>query len=411
MIFLDAAATGPVRREAIEAMWPYLTGQFGNPSSHHGLGESAAAGLRGAREEVAGVLGCRPGEVIFTAGGTEADNLAVKGIALARRSAEPGHRRLLISAVEHPAVQESAAYLQSRHGFEVDVVPVDADGRVQPAVFASLLQKEGLEKTGLESGASKSSGSAGSTGRSDVALASVMYANNEVGSIQPIRDLAAAAKAAGVRFHTDAVQAAGWLPVKVAELGVDALSLSGHKVGAPKGSGVLYLRGNVPADPLVHGGGQERGARSGTENVAFAVAFATALRLADLERETAAARVGSLQEKFIAEILRRVPGSVLTGHATERLPTVASFCFPGTSGESVLLELERRSILCSSGSACAAGSDEPSAVLTAMGIRREVAQTAVRFSFTNSVTEAELGTAADAVVGSLQAIGRLQPGR
>ncbi len=405
-MFLDAAATGPVRREAIEAMWPYLTGQFGNPSSHHGLGESAAAGLRGAREEVAGVLGCRPGEVIFTAGGTEAGNLAVKGIALARRSAEPGRRRLLISAVEHPAVQESAAYLQRRHGFDVDAVPVDADGRVQPAVFASL-----LEKAGQESGATNSTGSAGITGHWDVAMASVMYANNEVGTVQPIRELAAAAKAAGVYFHTDAVQAAGWLPVKVAELGVDALSLSGHKLGAPKGSGVLYLRGNVPADPLLHGGGQERGARSGTENVAFAVAFATALRLAELERETAAARVRSLQKKFIAEVLRRVPGSMLTGHATERLPTVASFCFPGTSGESVLLELERRSILCSSGSACAAGSDEPSAVLTAMGVRREVAQTAVRFSFGNSVTEAELGTAADAVVGSLEAIGRLQPGR
>ncbi len=406
MIFLDAAATGPVRREAIEAMWPYLTGEFGNPSSHHGLGESAAAGLRGAREEVAGVLGCRPGEVIFTAGGTEADNLAVKGIALARRSAEPGRRRLLISAVEHPAVQESAAYLQRRHGFEVDVVPVDADGRVQPSAFESL-----LDMTGSESGAIKPTGSAASAGHSDVAMASVMYANNEVGTIQPIRELAAAAKAAGVPFHTDAVQAAGWLPVKVTELGVDSLSLSGHKLGAPKGSGVLYLRGNVPADPLVHGGGQERGARSGTENVAFAVAFATALRLAELEREAAAARVGILQKKFIAEILRRVPGSMLTGNATERLPTVASFCFPGTSGESVLLELERRSILCSSGSACAAGSDEPSAVLTAMGIRPEVAQTAVRFSFGNSVTEAALGSAADAVVASVEAIGRLQPRR
>ncbi len=402
MVFLDAAATTPVRREAIEAMWPYLTGQFGNPSSHHGLGEAAAAALQAAREEVAAVLGCLPGEVIFTAGGTEADNLAVKGIALARRTADPARGRVLISAVEHPAVQESAAYLQRCHGFAVDVVPVDADGRVDPAGFASQL--------GGDQRAAGGNDAAGRNGGSDVALASIMYANNEIGTVQPIAELAAAAAAAGVPFHTDAVQAAAWLPVNVAELGVDALSISGHKLGAPKGSGVLYLRGRVAAEPLLHGGGQERGARSGTENVAFAVAFATALRLAEAERAGAAARVATLRETFIADILHRIPDSVLTGHRTERLPSVASFCFPGTSGEAVLLELERRSILCSSGSACAAGSDEPSPVLTALGIGREVAQTAVRFSFSSAVTAAELRTAADAVVGALETMGRLQRG-
>ncbi|MDJ0356509.1 cysteine desulfurase family protein [Paenarthrobacter sp. PH39-S1] len=402
MIFLDAAATTPVRREAIEAMWPYLTGQFGNPSSHHGLGETAAAALADAREEVASLLGCLPGEVIFTAGGTEADNLAVKGIALARHAAEPARRRVLISAVEHPAVQESAAYLQRCHGFSVEVVPVDADGRVDPAVFASLLGG-GDGATGVRGVHSHNTGI-------DVALASVMYANNEIGTVQPIAELAAVARAAEVPFHTDAVQAAGWLPIKPGLLGVDALSMSGHKLGAPKGSGVLYLRGRVHAEPLLHGGGQERGARSGTENVAFAVAFAAALRLAEAERPAAAARVAALREAFIAGILHRISGSVLTGHRTERLPSVASFCFPGTSGESVLLELERRSILCSSGSACAAGSDEPSAVLTALGIRSEVAQTAVRFSFSSAITEAELRTAGDAVVGALETIGRLQPG-
>ncbi|HSU70652.1 MAG TPA: cysteine desulfurase family protein, partial [Micrococcaceae bacterium] len=333
MIFLDAAATGPVRREAIEAMWPYLTGEFGNPSSHHGLGESAAAALRQARERVAAVLGVLPGEIIFTAGGTEADNLAVKGIALARRAADPARRRVLVSAVEHPAVLESADYLARFHGFRVDIIPVDADGLVDPEVFASMLATS--EPTALSS---------------DVAVASVMYANNEVGTVQPVRQLAALARAAGVPFHTDAVQAAGWLPLDVKDLGVDALSISGHKIGAPKGVGALYLRSRVAAEPVVHGGGQERGSRSGTENVAFAVALATALELAEAHRAGAAERVAALRETFIAEVLDRVPGALLTGHRVQRLPSIASFCFPGTSGESVLLELERRSVICSSGS-------------------------------------------------------------
>lgn len=387
MIFLDAAATTPVRREAIEAMWPYLTGEFGNPSSHHGLGERAAAALRQARESVASVLGCRPGEVIFTSGGTEADNLAVKGIALARQAEDPARRRILIGAVEHPAVQESAAYLARFHGFRVEVIPVDADGRVDPEVVAAMLEAP-----------------------AGVALASVMYANNEVGSVQPVAELAALARAARVPFHTDAVQAAGWLPLNVTDLGVDALSISGHKIGAPKGVGALYLRGRVPAEPVLHGGGQERGSRSGTENVAFAVAFATALELAEAERAAAADRVAALREAFIADLLHRVPGALLTGHRTRRLPSVASFCFPGTSGESVLLELERNSIICSSGSACAAGSDEPSPVLTALGIAAEVAQTAVRFSFTRDVSGEELTATADAVVDAVAALGRLQTG-
>ncbi|MCZ2404672.1 cysteine desulfurase [Paenarthrobacter sp. Z7-10] len=383
MIFLDAAATTPVRREVIEAMWPYLTGEFGNASSHHTLGDSAAAALRQARETVAAVLGCLPGEIVFTAGGTEADNLAIKGIALARQAENPARRRLLISAVEHPAVLESARYLARFHGFTVDIVPVDRDGEVGVADFASRLGD-------------------------DVALASVMYANNEIGTVQPLAALAAAARSASVPIHTDAVQAAGWLPLTVADLGVDALSLSGHKIGAPKGIGALYLRARIQAEPVLHGGGQERGSRSGTENVAFAVALATALRLAEAERATAAERVTALRDGFIAEVLDRIPGAQLTGHRTRRLPSVASFCFPGTSGESVLLELERRSVLCSSGSACAAGSDDPSAVLTAIGIAGELAQTAVRFSFGTSVTEAMLKDAADAVVESVTELGRLQ---
>ena len=384
MIFLDAAATTPVRREVLEAMWPYLSGEFGNPSSHHSLGEAAADALAGARAAVAQVLGCRPGEVTFTSGGTEADNLALKGIALARRAGDPSLDRVAVSAIEHPAVEESADYLRRVHGFTVDVVPVDRHGLVTPDAFAAALRPE-------------------------TALASIMYANNEVGTVQPIPELAALAAGRGIPFHSDAVQAAGWLPIGVKELGVDALSLSGHKLGAPKGSGVLFAKGRLRMEPLVHGGGQERGRRSGTENVAGAVAFATALTLAAEEQPRLSARVTELRDAFIRAVMEAVPGAVLTGHPEQRLPSVASFCFPGTSGESVLLELERRGVVCSSGSACAAGSDAPSPVLLALGLDAELAQTAVRFSFTSAVTEAELGQAAAAVgdaVGSVMGIGR-----
>ncbi|MGY3320501.1 cysteine desulfurase family protein [Arthrobacter sp. TE12232] len=403
MIFLDAAATTPVRREVLEAMWPYLTGEFGNPSSHHSLGDTAATALAGARAATAKALGCRSGEIIFTSGGTEADNLAVKGIALARRAADPGLDRVAISAVEHPAVEESARYLERVHGFGVDVIPVDRYGQVTEEALAALLGPR-------------------------TALVSVMYANNEVGTVQPIARLAALARGRGIPFHTDAVQAAGWLPLDTGALGVDALSISGHKLGAPKGSGALFVRGRTRLEPLVHGGGQERGRRSGTENVAGAVALATALTLAraaqpgpagqtaegvasDVAAEPAqdpARRVADLREDFIAAVLAGVPGAILTGHPTERLPSVASFCFPGTSGESVLLELERQGVICSSGSACAAGSDAPSPVLLAMGIEPEVAQTAVRFSFDATVTAEELRQAAAAVgvaVAGVQTLG------
>ncbi|YCK83674.1 cysteine desulfurase [Arthrobacter sp. D3-18] len=388
MIFLDAAATTPVRREALEAMWPYLSGEFGNPSSHHSLGEAAAAALAEARSGVAKVLNCRAGEVTFTSGGTEADNLAVKGIALARQAADPSLNRVVISAIEHPAVEESARYLERVHGFAVDVLAVDGEGLVSIDDLRATLRPE-------------------------TALVSVMYANNEIGTVQPIAALAAVAREHGVPFHTDAVQAAGWLPLDVKALGVDALSMSGHKLGAPKGSGVLFTKGRLRMEPLIHGGGQERARRSGTENVAGAVALSTALRLSHAEQPEQAARVSALRNQFIDQILATVPDALLTGHRSQRLPSVASFCFPGTSGESVLLELERLGVVCSSGSACAAGSDAPSPVLVAVGIAPETAQTAVRFSFTSTVTAAELEQAALAVetaVGRVRNLAAPQPG-
>lgn len=375
MIYLDHAATAPVRREALEAMWPYLTGAFGNPSSSHALGGDAARALAWAREQVAEVVGARPGDVVFTSGGTEADNLAVKGIALA----SPRGRHLVVSSVEHEAVLESARYLERVHGFELDLAEVDAGGVVRPDALAAVL-------------------------RDDTALVSVQLANNEVGTVQPIAELATLARAAGAAMHTDAVQAAGWLALSLDALGVDALSLAGHKVGAPKGTGALVVRGRVPLEPVLHGGGQERGRRSGTENVAGAVAFATALRLAEAERADASARAASLGAALVAQVLAEVPGAQLSGDPLHRLPGSASFLFPGASGEAVLLELERDGVLSSSGSACAVGRDEPSHVLTAMGVPAELAQTAVRFTLGHETTAEELATAADATVRAVATV-------
>ncbi len=349
MLYLDHAATSPVRPEVLDAMHPYLTGVFGNPSSHHTVGEAAASALEDARARVARVLGMRAGDVVFTAGGTEANNLAVKGIVLGS-----GRRHLVVSPIEHESILESAAYLRRFHGVEVTTLPVDAAGRISPDALRDAL-------------------------RDDTALVSVGHANNEIGTVQDAADLAAAASERRVPLHLDAVQSAGWLPVD--GLGADAVSLAGHKLGAPKGIGALAVRGRIPVEPLLHGGGQERGRRSGTENVAGAVALATALELAEAERESVAERVGAATRRFIEAVLGGTPGAALTGDPVDRLPGTASFTFAGTSGEAVLLELERRGVVSSSGSACAAGSDEPSHVLLACGIAPEVAQTSVRFTF------------------------------
>lgn len=352
MLYLDHAATSPVRPEVLEAMRPYLTGVFGNPSSHHTAGEAAASALEDARARVARVLGMRTGDVIFTAGGTEANNLAVKGIMLAALS--QGRRHLVTTPIEHESILESAEYLRRFHDVSVTQVPVTGEGLVTADAVAGALRK-------------------------DTALVSIGHANNEIGTMQDAASIAVETKAAGVPLHLDAVQSAGWLPLS--GLGADAISVAGHKLGAPKGTGALAVRGRVPLEPLLHGGGQERGRRSGTENVAGAVGFATALELAETERIERAERVGALTARFIAGVLSAVPQAALTGAPQQRLPGTASFTFAGTSGEAVLLELERRGVISSSGSACAAGSDEPSHVLLACGVAPEVAQTSVRFTF------------------------------
>ncbi|WP_309131584.1 cysteine desulfurase family protein [Brevibacterium sp.] len=382
-LYLDTAAAAPVRREALEAAWPYLTGSFGNPSSHHEVGRASAEALLAARRSVARVLGMRSTDIVFTSGGTEANNLGIIGMALGAVPEDPTatsggdgvvgapRRHLVISPLDHEAVLASADFLRRRHGFTVTEVAVDSSGTVTPAALSRAL-------------------------RNDTAVVSLGYANNEIGTIADVPALAAVAHSAGARFHTDAVQAAGWLPLS--GLGADALSLAGHKVGAPKGIGAAAIRSRIPLEPLIHGGGQESGRRSGTENVALAVAFATALELAEAERLEAADRVSAIRDDFIAEVLASISGVFLTGSPDSRTPNHASFCFSRTSGEAMLLELERLGVIASSGSACAAGSDEPSHVLTALGVDAEVAKTSVRFTFPSSITAAQGRAAAGAVI-------------
>jgi cysteine desulfurase len=370
MIYLDHAATTPVKPEALQAAWPWLTNEFGNPSSTHELGHRSHVALEEARALVAKFFDARPAEITFTSGGTESDNLGIIGLALAN----PRGKHIVSARTEHEAVLSAIEFLERAHGFETTWVSLDAFGSVMN--FDAAL-------------------------RPDTTLASLMVANNEIGTLHNIAELAAAAHKVGALFHTDAVQAVGWVDLDLKKLGVDALSISGHKFGAPKGSGVLVLRSGAHAEPLIHGGGQESGLRSGTENVAWAVAIATALSgLASADTE--AQRVSKLQNDFIDQVLAQVPNAKITGHPTYRSPNIASFSFEGVSGEALLLELERRDVIVSSGSACAAGSDEPSHVLLAIGIPAEVAQTAVRFSFSHDTSVEELSAAVSALVESVK---------
>lgn len=355
VLYLDHAATSPVRPEVLDAMRPYLTGVFGNPSSHHTVGEAAAQALEWARGRVAAALGVRTSEVIFTSGGTEANNLAVKGIVLGTMQAAHEPAGLITTPIEHESILQSAEYLRRLHGVPVTLLPVDSGGAVSVDDLRAAMSA------------------------TPSALVSIGHANNEIGTVQSVAELISAAHARQVPVHVDAVQSTGWLDLRT--LGADAISIAGHKLGTPKGIGAVAVRSRVPLEPLLHGGGQERGRRSGTENVAGAVGLATALDLAEAERQQSVAWVAAQTETFITSVLDAVPRASLTGSPDRRLPNLASFTFAGTSGESVLLELERRGVISSSGSACAAGSDDPSPVLLAIGVAPEVAQTSVRFTF------------------------------
>ena len=367
-VYLDYASTTPVHPRVRQAMEPYLQLEFGNPSSLHALGRRAAAALDHARGQVAGVLGCHGDEVVFTSGGSEADNLALKGVALAR----PDRRHLVTTAIEHSAVLGAARDLQARAGVAVTIVPVGASGIVDPDAVAAAI-------------------------RPDTALVSVMLANNEIGTIQPVAEIARRARERGVAMHTDAVQAAGLLDLDVDRLGVDLLSLSAHKVYAPKGVGVLYVRRDTPLVPLIHGGDQERNRRAGTENLAGIVACGAALELAERHRPATVRWLGALRDRLVDGVLAGVPGALLNGDRWRRLAGNASFCFRDVQGETVLLELEAEDVYASSGSACHAGSQEPSHVLLAIGRSAELAHTALRLTLGAPTTEAEIERVLDVV--------------
>ncbi len=359
-VYLDYAATTPVDPRVLETMLPYFRERFGNPSSVHRWGQRAEAAVETARETIAGILGCRSSEIVFTSGGTESDNLALRGVAFAERQRR-GANHILTTPVEHDAVLRTAEQLAEHHGFELELLPVDATGRVAPEDLAARL-------------------------RPDTAVVSIIYGNNEIGTINPIRELAEVCRQAGVPFHSDAVQAGSQLPLQVDALGVDLLSLGAHKFYGPKGVGVLYVREGTPLLPIQTGGGQEGGRRAGTHNVPYIVGMAEALRLTEAERETHNAHFRALRDRIIGQVLEAVPESRLTGHPQERLPNHASFVFRAVDGNALLAALDVEGFGCSSGSACKTGLPEPSEVLTAIGVQPEWALGSLRVTVGRDTT-------------------------
>ncbi len=363
-VYLDYAATTPLDARVLEAMLPYFREIFGNPSSVHFYGQQAESAVEEARERIAALIGAHPQEIIFTSGGSEADNLALRGVARARREIS-GARRILTARVEHAAVARTAQALEREEGFQVEWLEVDEYGIVHPETVQQALGP-------------------------DVALVSVMYANNEIGSINPIAEIAALCRAQGVPFHTDAVQAAAYLPIDVQALGVDLLSLGAHKFYGPKGVGALYVRKGTPLWPVQTGGAQEAGRRAGTHNVPYIVGMARALELAVEEGESRRAWVQRLRQRLIQGVLERVPEARLTGHPVYRLPNHASFAFKGTDGNLLLQLLDAAGFACSSGSACKSGQPEPSEVLLACGLGREWAAGSLRVTLGMQTTAKEV---------------------
>ena len=370
-IYMDHSATTPVRAEAQTAMEPYFAEFFGNPSSMHSFGRRTKVALEEARRTIAGLIGAKPKEVIFTGCGSESDNAALRGIAIARRE-KTGANRIITSPVEHEAVLYTAEDMRDHYGFDLALLPVDGEGRVDPESLLELLGDG-----------------------TDSALVSVMYVNNEVGTVQPVAELGAICHEFGVPFHTDAVQAAGKLSLNVDDLKVDALSVSAHKFYGPKGVGFLYLRSGTPYLSYLVGGGHENGHRAGTENVAFATAMATALYLGEQEREEEGARLRVLRDQLIGGILENVDGARLTGSREHRLANHASFVIEGVEAEGFLIGLDMASVAASSGSACTSGAQEPSHVLTAMGVGARDAVGALRLTLGRSNTPEDVAYVVD----------------
>lgn len=375
MAYLDHAATTPMLPEALDA-YVATAREVGNASSLHGPGRCARRRVEESRERIAAVLGARPSEVVFTGGGTESDNLALKGVYWARRTER--RRRVLAGAVEHHAVTDAVQWLADHEGAEITWLPVDAAGRVVPEAFAEALDD-------------------------DVAVASVMWANNEVGTVQPVAELAALAAARGVPLHTDAIQAVGQVPVDYAASGVAALTVTGHKLGGPVGVGALLLGRDVPCTPLLHGGGQERDVRSGTLDVPAITAFAVAVEHAVKHQEHHAQRLAALRDELIERVRAAVPDAVLNGadpgEPGARLPGNAHFGFPGCEGDALLLLLDAQDIAVSTGSACSAGVAQPSHVLLAMGATPPAARSSLRFTLGHTSTRDDL----DALIAALPA--------
>jgi cysteine desulfurase len=376
-IYLDHNATTPIAPEVLAAMRPHLEGGFGNPSSGHRLGQHAHAAVERARSEVAALLGCEPDDVVFTASGSEADNLAIKGVALARRG-EGDH--IITSAVEHPAGIAACRYLERRLGYRVTVVGVDGCGVVDPDDVRRAIEP-------------------------DTVLISVMHANNEVGTLQPIAEIAQIATERGVPLHTDAAQSVGKVRTNVDVLGVDLLTLTGHKFYAPKGIGALYVRPGTPLDSLIHGAGHERGRRAGTENVPYIAGLGAAARLAARRLDAGAdIEVRRLRDRLHAALREAVPGLALNGHPAARLPNTLNVSFPDCDGEALLARAP--SVAAATGSACHSGRTEPSSVLTAMGLDAPRALGAVRLTLGYDTTEAEIdGAAAELAAASARLSG------
>ncbi|MBK1786901.1 cysteine desulfurase family protein [Prauserella cavernicola] len=381
MTYLDHAATTPMLPDAVTAMSEALS-TVGNASSLHSSGRRARRVVEEAREVVAEALGARPSEVIFTAGGTESDNLAVKGIYWSRTKADPARRRVLAGAVEHHAVLDAVSWLESHAGAEVTWLEVDSTGRVLPETLRAAIEAD----------------------PGDVALATVMWANNEVGTINPLPELAAICAEYDIPLHTDAVQAVGSLDIDFAASGANALTLTGHKLGGPYGVGALLLDRDTPCVPLLHGGGQEREVRSGTLDVPAIHAFATAVRTAVHNRQATYDDLAKLRDDLVAAVLHEVPDAILNGvpasEASGRLPGIAHFTFPGCAGDSLLMLLDAKGIECSTGSACTAGVAEPSHVLLAMGADAASARGSLRFSLGHSSTRDDV----DALARELRAV-------
>jgi cysteine desulfurase len=373
-VYLDHAATTPMVPAAIEAMTRHLA-DVGNPSSLHASGRRARRVVEEARETIALALSCRPGDVVFTSGGTEADNLALKGTFWSRREADPRRTRILSTAVEHHAVLDPLVWLAEEIDAEVELLPVDGTGRLEVDALRAAVDRD----------------------PDSVALISVMWANNEVGTLQPIDEVVAIAAPHGIPVHTDAIQAVGAVPVDFSATGVDLMTITGHKIGGPFGVGALIVRRELEVTAMLHGGGQERDIRSGTLDAPAIAGFAAAVEAAVKAQPEHAERLAVLRDRLVREVQQVVPDAIANGHPTERLPGNAHLRFPGCAGDSLLMLLDARDIECSTGSACSAGVAQPSHVLMAMGLPEEDALSSLRFSLGHTSTDADV----DALVAAI----------